>query len=167
MLDTHNKLQYGNNCNDWKILDLVLDLNYISFSYPNPTHSPKHKTLSPNHQFYLRIRYVEYYFVHAHMSWSQKLRLTPVRFQHCYFFLHFSSLLWGRIIAGNTEETLVKSTRKLAFPVSVAWCRCELHNAKVRSVMSNIKTPSVQVYGRKVCTFFCNSQILWKGMSFL
>jgi len=37
----------------------VLDLNYISFSNPNPTHSPKHKTLSPNHQFYLRIRYVE------------------------------------------------------------------------------------------------------------
>jgi len=45
MSDTHNKLQYGNNCNHWKILDLVLDLNYISFSdpniNPNPTHLPK------------------------------------------------------------------------------------------------------------------------------
>ena len=35
MSDTHNKLKYGNNYNNWKILDLVLDLN-ISFSNPNP-----------------------------------------------------------------------------------------------------------------------------------
>jgi len=35
-------------------LDLVLDINYFSFShpnkYPNPTHLSKHQTLSPNHQ---------------------------------------------------------------------------------------------------------------------
>jgi len=31
----HNKLQHG-NCNHWKILDLVLDLKYISFCNPNP-----------------------------------------------------------------------------------------------------------------------------------
>ena len=36
MSDTQNKLQYGNNCNLWKILDLVLYLNYFSFSNPNP-----------------------------------------------------------------------------------------------------------------------------------
>ena len=38
MPDTHNKLQYVNNYNHWKILDLVLDLNYISFYNPNLTH---------------------------------------------------------------------------------------------------------------------------------
>jgi len=43
MVDTHNKLQYGNsNYNHWKILNLVLDLNYFSFSNPTPTHLPKH-----------------------------------------------------------------------------------------------------------------------------
>ena len=48
MSDTHNKLQYGNNYKHWKILDLVLDLNYISFSNPNPTHLPNHWSLSAN-----------------------------------------------------------------------------------------------------------------------
>jgi len=44
MSDTHNKLHYGNNYNHLKILDLVPDLNYISFSDPSPnlTRSPKH-----------------------------------------------------------------------------------------------------------------------------
>ena len=37
MSDTHNKLKYGNKYNQWKILDLLLDLNYISFSNPNYT----------------------------------------------------------------------------------------------------------------------------------
>ena len=37
MSDTHNKLHHGNNYNHWKILDLVLDLNYFSFSNPNQT----------------------------------------------------------------------------------------------------------------------------------
>jgi len=32
MSETHNKLQYRNNYNHWKILGLVLDLNYFSFS---------------------------------------------------------------------------------------------------------------------------------------
>ena len=36
MSDTYNKLQYGNNYNHWNISDLVLDLNYFSFSNPNP-----------------------------------------------------------------------------------------------------------------------------------
>ena len=79
MSDTH-KLQYWKNYSHWKLLDLVLDLNYISFSNPNPnaTHSPKHHTLSPNHQFSKHIWYVEYYSVHAHMAWSQKFRLISV-----------------------------------------------------------------------------------------
>jgi len=42
MSDTHNKLQYGNNYNYWKLLDFVLNLNFISFTDPNPTHLPKH-----------------------------------------------------------------------------------------------------------------------------
>jgi len=46
MSDTHNKLQYGNNYNHWKILDLVLDLKNFYFSSLNqtfnPTHLPKH-----------------------------------------------------------------------------------------------------------------------------
>jgi len=56
MPDTHNKLtQYGNNYNHWKMLGLALDLNYFSFSNPNPTHLPKHQTPSSNHQFSQRI----------------------------------------------------------------------------------------------------------------
>ena len=82
MSDIHNMLQNGNNYNQWKILNLVLELNYFSFSYPNlnpnPTHLPKRQTLSPNHHFFQRIWYVEYHSVHAHMAWSQKFRLTPV-----------------------------------------------------------------------------------------
>jgi len=35
--DTHKKLQYVNNYNHWKILHLVLDLNYFSFHNPNQT----------------------------------------------------------------------------------------------------------------------------------
>ena len=31
MSDTHNELQYGNNYTHWKILNLVLDLNYFFF----------------------------------------------------------------------------------------------------------------------------------------
>jgi len=37
MSDTHKKLQHGNNYKHWKILDLVLHLNYFSFSNPNQT----------------------------------------------------------------------------------------------------------------------------------
>ena len=37
MSDTRNKLQHGNNYKHWKILDLVLDLNYFPFSNPNQT----------------------------------------------------------------------------------------------------------------------------------
>jgi len=37
MSDTHNKLQYGNKENQWKILDLILDFNYFSFSNCNIT----------------------------------------------------------------------------------------------------------------------------------
>jgi len=60
-------------------LDLVVDLNYFSFSRPNPypTGLPKHKFPTPNDQFYRRILYVEYYSVHSYMVWSQKFRLTP------------------------------------------------------------------------------------------
>jgi len=62
MSGIYNKLQYGNNYNQWKIMDLVLDLNSFSFSNPvpnpNPTHLPKQRTLSPNHQFSERIWYV-------------------------------------------------------------------------------------------------------------
>jgi len=41
MWDAHDKLQYRNNYNHWKILDLVLDLNYFSFTNPHRTHLPK------------------------------------------------------------------------------------------------------------------------------
>jgi len=78
MSDTHNKLQYGNNYNHWKILGSVLDLNRFSFSNPNPTHLPKHQTLSLNHQFSQRIWYVKYYSVYAHMAWSQKFRKSAI-----------------------------------------------------------------------------------------
>jgi len=70
MLDTKNKLWYGNNYYHWKILNLFSNSN----PNPNPTHLPKHQTLSTNHQFSQRIWYVEYFSVHAHMAWSQKFR---------------------------------------------------------------------------------------------
>ena len=91
-----NKLQYGNNCNHWKILDLVLDLNCVSSSNPNPTpnpaHSPKHETLNPNHQFYLSIRYMEYYFVHVHMAWSQKFRKSEIKLDTCNTFQKYDPI---------------------------------------------------------------------------
>jgi len=63
-------------------LDLVLNLNYFSFSNPNinpnPTHLPKHPTISPNHQFSQRISYAEHYSVHVHMTWSQKFRKSEI-----------------------------------------------------------------------------------------
>ena len=73
MLDTQDKLQYGNNYNHWKTLGLFLNLDFFSFSnpIPNPTHLPKHQTLSPNHQFSQRIWYVEYYSAHAHMALTE------------------------------------------------------------------------------------------------
>jgi len=47
MSDAHNNMQHRNYYNHWKILYLVSDLNYISFSNstPNPdsTHLPKTK----------------------------------------------------------------------------------------------------------------------------
>ena len=76
----------GNNYNHSKILDWVLDLNYFSFPNPklkpNPTHLPKHQTLTPNHQFSQRILFVEYHSVHVCMAWSQKFRLTAGRWTH-------------------------------------------------------------------------------------
>jgi len=84
MSDTHNKLHYGGKHNQWKLLDLILDLdfNYFSFSNcninPNPTHLAKHKILSPNHQLSQRIWYVECCSVHTHMAWSQKLRKSEI-----------------------------------------------------------------------------------------
>jgi len=76
MSNIHNKLQYGNNYYHWKMLYLVLDLNYYFLYEPslnaNPTHLPKHQTLRPNHQFSQRIWYVKYYSVHANIAWSQK-----------------------------------------------------------------------------------------------
>jgi len=80
MSDTHNKLQYGNKYNHWKISELDLDFNYFSFSNRNlnQTHLTKHQTLSPNHQFSQRIWYVEHHSVHAHMAWSQKFRKSEI-----------------------------------------------------------------------------------------
>ena len=89
MSDTYNKLQYGKKYDHWKILDFILDFNSFYFPNcninPNPTHLPKHQPLSPNHQFYQRIWYIECCSVHAQPIWhevrnfaSQKLLLTPV-----------------------------------------------------------------------------------------
>ena len=55
MSGTHNKLQQGNNFNQWKFSHFDFSLNYSSFSNPTPTHLPKHDFLSPNNQFYKRI----------------------------------------------------------------------------------------------------------------
>ena len=52
---THNKLLHGNNFTHWKFSDLVVDLNYFSFSRPNPypTGLPKHEFPTPNFFFKL------------------------------------------------------------------------------------------------------------------
>jgi len=71
-------LQFKNNYNHWKLLDLVLDLNYFSFSNLNPKHLPKHQTLSTHHQFSQRFWHVEYYSMHVHMVWSQKFRKSEI-----------------------------------------------------------------------------------------
>jgi len=58
----------------------MLDLNYFSFSNSNPNPNQTHlktKLQALSHQFSQRIWYAEYYSVHAHMAWSQKLSLTP------------------------------------------------------------------------------------------
>jgi len=82
MSGTHDKLYHGNKFHHWKFSDLVLDLNYFSFShhnpYPNPTYLPKHEFLNPNNQFHQRIWYAEYYSVHAYMVWSQKFRKSEI-----------------------------------------------------------------------------------------
>ena len=53
MSGSHNKVYYGNKFDHWKTLDLFFELNYFSFSHPysnpNPTHLPKHESLSPDH----------------------------------------------------------------------------------------------------------------------
>jgi len=81
MPGTHKNLQHRKNFNHWTFSDLVVDLNYFTFSQsnpnPNPTHLPKHEFLRPKNQFCQRIWYVEYYSVHAFMVWRQKFRLTP------------------------------------------------------------------------------------------
>ena len=69
---------HGNNFNPWKFSDLVVDLNYFSFSHPNPIHLPKHEFLNPNNQFYQRIWYVEDYSVQAYVVWSQKFRKSEI-----------------------------------------------------------------------------------------
>jgi len=42
MSDARNKLQYGNNYDHWKILDLFLNLNDFPYYNPNLTRLPKH-----------------------------------------------------------------------------------------------------------------------------
>jgi len=63
-------------------LDLVFDLKYFSFSHydpnPNPTHLPKHESLSPNHQFSQRILCAKYSSVHAYMTWRQKFCTSEI-----------------------------------------------------------------------------------------
>jgi len=82
MSGTQKKLWHGKNFNHWKFSDFVVDLNYCSFSHPNPnhnpTHLPKHELLNRYNQFYQRIWYVEYYTVHAHMMWSQKFHKSEI-----------------------------------------------------------------------------------------
>jgi len=56
-----------------------LDFNYFSFSNcninPNPSHLPKHQTLSPNQQFSQRILYVECCSAHARYGVKSEISL--------------------------------------------------------------------------------------------
>jgi len=54
-------------------LNLVLGLNYFSFSNPNPkpTHQPKHQTQSPKIQFSQHILHVKHYSVTTHQRWAR------------------------------------------------------------------------------------------------
>ena len=57
----------------WKTMDLVLDLTLFLFLTLTQTLTQQNY-LNPNNQFYQRVSHVEYYSVHAHMVWNQKLR---------------------------------------------------------------------------------------------
>jgi len=63
-----------------KFSGLFVDLNYFSFSHPNPnpTHLLKHESPSPNNKFCQRIWYVECYSVHAYIEWSQKFHKSDI-----------------------------------------------------------------------------------------
>jgi len=104
MSGTHNKLWHENKFHHWKFSDLVLDLNYFSFSHHNPcrnqTYLPKHEFLIPNNQFYQRIWYVEYYSVHAYMVWSQKFRKSEISLDTSpapIVLMHFTAWIRSKI----------------------------------------------------------------------
>jgi len=63
-------------------LDLILDINYFSFSScninTNSTHLAKHQILNPNHKFSQRIVYVECCSVHA-CAYGVKSEISQVR----------------------------------------------------------------------------------------
>ena len=64
----------------WKFSDFVLDLNYFSFTHPNPTYLPNYEFISPNNQFYQRIWYVEYYSMHQRRPDSEFSLSDPILF---------------------------------------------------------------------------------------
>ena len=103
MSGARSKLQHRNNFNHWKFLDLVVDLNYISFSRPNrnpnPTHLPKHKFPSPNDQFNQCISYAQYY---PYMVWRQKFRKSEISLDTWW------SCLWRHtsVVAGILRSAL-------------------------------------------------------------
>jgi len=92
-------------------LDLVLKLNYFSFSHPNPTYLPKYKFVSPNNQFYQRIWYVEYYSVHAYMLWSQKFRKSETSLDTGTPACCWLKPVWYRIPAHQELRAILKIRR--------------------------------------------------------
>ena len=91
MSDTHNKLQYGNNCNHWKILDLDIDafififliLNQILTGQTNLNAKPSAPIISFLGVFdVLNITLFMWTWREVRNLANQKFRLTPARDVH-------------------------------------------------------------------------------------
>ena len=60
MSDTHKLHSTGISITTEKYLSQT-SIIFLLVTQTHLTHSPKHQTLSPNHKFFQRISYVEYY----------------------------------------------------------------------------------------------------------
>jgi len=143
----------------------VLELNYFSFSNPNLnpnlTHLPKHQTQSPNHHFSQRIWYVQCYYVHPHMAWSQKFRLTAE--------------LWVCEIASNPDVSNIWRVKhqKAFWKVSEkTWCKSPTLRAPLQDSLTPQKSLLSKTfnwnnlcpagkYGGSTCWTAVNGQRVW------
>jgi len=130
MSGSHNKLLYGNNFNHWNFSDWVVDINYFSLSNPNPSHLPKHESLSRNHDFLSVFDIVEYYsrwscscFEHLPLQ-SPPLRplyQNQVSREKCRIFRKCSYKLWEKRSARSICNFVFFKNLTHFYPFVVVW----------------------------------------------